>query len=101
MRGTPFFYWFYPFDEGHSKYGAEAINGKSKGIPFDKDYLRKICSDAAEALDVVVYGGDCIISPEGDIRIIDFNDWPSFAPCRNEAGPFIAKAIIKAIKERN
>lgn len=101
VRGTPFFYWFYPFDEGHSKYGAEAINGKSKGIPFDKDYLRKICSDAAEALDVVVYGGDCIISPEGDIRIIDFNDWPSFAPCRNEAGPFIAKAIIKAIKERN
>ena len=101
VRGTPFFYWFYPFDEGHSKYGAEAINGKSKGIPFDKDYLRKICSDAAEALDVVVYGGDCISSPEGDIRIIDFNDWPSFAPCRNEAGPFIAKAIIKAIKERN
>ena len=51
-------------------------------------------------LDVVVYGGDCIISPEGDIQIIDFNDWPSFAPCRNEAGPQIARRIMAMIKER-
>ena len=27
VKGSPFFYWFYPFDEGHSKYGHEAING--------------------------------------------------------------------------
>lgn len=101
VQGTPFFFWFYPFDLGHSKYGHEAINGKSQGLEFDKEKLRAICQNASEVLDVKVYGGDCIISPEGDIRIIDFNDWPSFAPCRNEAGPFIAKAIIKAIKERN
>ena len=47
-----------------------------------------------------IYGGDCIVSPDGEIRIIDFNDWPSFAPCREEAGPQIAKAIISAIKAR-
>jgi len=80
VQGTPFFFWFYPFDLGHSKYGHEAINGKSQGLEFDKEKLRAICQNASEVLDVKVYGGDCIISPEGDIRIIDFNDWPNFAP---------------------
>ena len=100
IRNSPFFYWFYPFDEGHSKYGLEAINGKSKGIDFDIEHLKKICHDASEALGVEIYGGDCIVSPDGAIRIIDFNDWPSFAPCRNEAAPFIAKAVLNVIKSK-
>lgn len=100
VRDTPFFYWFYPFDEGHSKYGHEAVNGHSRGIEFDDAGLRHICQQAADVLDVIVYGGDCIVDPDGTIRIIDFNDWPSFAPCRQEAAPHIAKAIIKKIKER-
>lgn len=41
MRGSTFFYWFYPFDDGHSKYGLEAINGKSKGLDFDIEQLEK------------------------------------------------------------
>jgi len=100
VRDTPFFYWFYPFDMGHSKYGHEAINGKAQGLEFDKEKLKEICRQASEVLDVRIYGGDCIISSEGDIRIIDFNDWPSFAPCRNEAAPHIAKCVLSAIKER-
>lgn len=100
VQGTPFFFWFYPFDLGHSKYGHEAINGKSQGLEFDKEKLRAICQNASEVLYVKVYGGDCIISPEGDIRIIDFNDWPSFAPCRQEAAPHIAKCILNEIKKR-
>lgn len=98
VQGTPFFFWFYPFDEGHSKYGHEAINGRSQGIAFDRDYLNKICHDASEVLDVKIYGGDCIVSPEGEIRIIDFNDWPSFAPCRTEAAPHIARCVLNSIK---
>lgn len=98
VRGTPFFFWFYPFDEGHSKYGHEAINGKSQGIKFNLKEMKDICQRAAEELNVVIYGGDCIVSPEGEMRIIDFNDWPSFAPCRNEAAPHIAKAVISLIK---
>lgn len=100
IHNSPFFFWFYPFDEGHSKYGLEAINGKSKGIDFDIERLKDICHDASEALGVEIYGGDCIVSPEGDIRIIDFNDWPSFAPCRNEAAPFIAKAVLNYVKSK-
>ena len=43
VQGTPFFYWFYPFDEGHSKYGYEVINGKSQGLKFDLKHLKAIC----------------------------------------------------------
>lgn len=100
VSGSRFFYWFFPFDEGHSKYGHEAINGKSRGLEFDKEKMHRICQEASDVLDVKIYGGDCIISPEGDIRIIDFNDWPSFAPCRDAAAPHIAKYILSAIKQR-
>jgi hypothetical protein len=100
IRNSPFFFWFYPFDNGHSKYGHEAINGHSQGLAFDLNYLKDICHQAAETLDIVVYGGDCIVSETGEIRIIDFNDWPSFAPCRAKAAPYIAKAIIGIINEK-
>ena len=33
--------------------------------------LHQLCSDAAKVLDVTVYGGDCIVAPDGTIRIID------------------------------
>ncbi len=100
VAGTPFFHWFYPFEAGHSKYGHEAINGAARGLAFDINYLKDICAKASAELGVVVYGGDCIVSDDGEIRIIDFNDWPSFAPCRDDAGPYIAKAIMSAIKNR-
>ena len=99
VKDQPFFFWFYPFDEGHSKYGAEAINDKSKGFHFDEAEMKHICQRAAEELNVVIYGGDCIVDSEGKMQIIDFNDWPSFAPCRVEAAPFIAKAVIAAVKQ--
>ena len=100
VKGTNFFFWFYPFDQGHSKYGLEEVNGKSQGISFDVKELKSICNQAANELNIEIYGGDCIISPEGQIQIIDFNDWPSFAPCRVESAPHIAKRILTLIKER-
>ncbi len=95
-----YFFWFYPFSSGHMKYGLEAINGKQAEIPFDAEQLEATCNKAAEVLDVKIYGGDCIIAPDGSFSIIDFNDWPSFAPCRNEAAPYIARHIMNAIKNR-
>jgi hypothetical protein len=97
VHGSDFFYHFYPSVTTHSKFGLEAINGEAKGIPFNEDALRSICNSAAEALKVEVYGGDCIVAPDGTIRIIDFNDWPSFSPCRKEAAIAIGDAILKTI----
>ena len=97
VQGTDFFYTFYPTEQSHSKFGLEAINGESRGYPFNKARLQDISNMAAEALNVPVYGGDCVVSAEGDIQIIDFNDWPSFARCREEAAPYIAKCIYNRI----
>ena len=71
VTGTGFFYWFYP---------SRILNSK-------------VCDQAAKVLNVHIYGGDCIVAEDGTARIIDFNDWPSFAPCRNEAAPNIAQRI--------
>lgn len=99
VTGTDFFYWFYPSSQHHSKFGLEQINGMAKGIPFDDSKLQSYCSHAAEVLNIHVYGGDCIVSEDGSIRLIDFNDWPSFAPCRDEAAPQIARRIYNLINK--
>ncbi len=99
IANSDFFYWFYPFDMHHSKFGHEQINGKAVGIPFSIDEMQSICKKASEVLNVHVLGGDCIISSEGDIRIIDFNDWPSFAPCRDVASLHIARCVHNVIEK--
>lgn len=100
VKDRPFFYWFYPFEQGHSKYGDEAINGAPTHLRFDVEDLHHNCQRAAEILDVAVYGGDAIIASDGSFKIIDFNDWPSFAPCRKEAAPHIARYVLTEIKKR-
>ncbi len=100
VAGQPFFYWFYPFDTGHSKYGLEAINGHSQGPPCYLNTLTYIPQPPAVGLAVVVSGGDSSVGADGSIQIIDFNDWPSFAPCRSKAAPAIAKAVIASINAR-
>ena len=102
VQGTDFFYWFYPGPCSHSKFGLEKINGEAKGIPFNVSDLKKYSDMAAEVLNVPIYGGDCVVLPNGDVKIIDFNDWPSFARCRDEAGVKIAECIYKrALKKLN
>ena len=93
VRGTTFFHRFYPFDARHSKFGHEIVNDAINNFPFSEDELRRIANRAADILGVYVYGGDAIIAEDGTMRIIDFNDWPSFAPCRDEASQYIAETI--------
>jgi hypothetical protein len=99
VAGTDFFYWFYPSHMQHSKFGLEQINGTAKGIPFDEVSLQALCNKAAHVLNVHIYGGDCIISEDGVARLIDFNDWPSFAPCRDAASSYIAECIYAQIPD--
>ena len=47
---------------------------------------------------ITVFGGDCIITPDGKINIIDLNDWPSFSPCAEEASEAIAAAVAETIE---
>ena len=49
----------------------------------------------AQLVGIEVYGGDAIIDSEGRFYIIDFNDWPSFSRCRDEAAEAIANCPLK------
>ena len=92
VAGTPFFNWFFPFE-------ADDAADKEEHQRIDTR-LKTICGKAASELNLVVYGGECIMDADGSLSIIDFNDWPSFSPCRAEAAANIAKAAMSAVKAR-
>jgi GNAT superfamily N-acetyltransferase len=52
--------------------------------------LGTLANAGARSLGLDVYGGDCIATAEGDLQLIDLNDWPSYAPCRAAAAEAIA-----------
>jgi glutathione synthase/RimK-type ligase-like ATP-grasp enzyme len=82
--GSPLFHWYY-------------LNGVNH-TPFDKDKLVELAQNSAIALGLDVYGGDAVVAQDGSISIIDINDWPSFAPVRDEASEQIAKLIFQKVK---
>jgi len=89
-----FFRWYYPTDDGQTKFGDEHRNGPSSHYRFQVDALQHEVERLAEAVGVNVYGGDAIIRADGSFCLIDFNDWPSFSRCREEAADAIASLVI-------
>ena len=92
--GRRFFRYYYPTDDGFSKFGDEKRNGTAQHYPFDEDALRKDAFRLAEITGVTAYGGDVIVDERGQYFFIDFNDWPSFSRCREEADEAIAEEVI-------
>ena len=90
--GQPFFYWYYATD-GHSKFGLESRNGTKQGYDFNREYMRSVCESAAGVVGLSVYGGDCIVDKDGNIFLIDLNDWPSFSKCRQDAAVAISALV--------
>ena len=95
VQGSTFFHWYFPYDSDHHIDTSDP--GRSARIESE---LKSICASAATELNVMVYGGDAVIDPDGKITLIDFNDWPSFAPCRAAAATAIAKAVMALVKPR-
>ena len=91
VAGTPFFHWFRPYE-------ADPLTMRDEQNRRTDEALKELCRNAARELNLIVYGGECIQADDGSLSIIDFNDWPSFAPCRTEAATYIAKAVMAAIK---
>lgn len=101
VAGTGFFHICYPTDGNFSKFGDESINGKALHTAFNLNCLHNDASKLAKLTGIMVYGGDCIVRPDGSYAIIDFNDWPSFSCCRNEAAQAIAQLIKTMTKQNN
>ena len=81
VAGGPFFHWFY--------------SGPSRGYAFDHAALPRLAARAAQAAGLEVFGGDVIVSSSGELTLIDLNDWPSFAPCREAAADAIADYLAR------
>ena len=69
------------------------------GHPFDPHRLARLVRRAAGALGLEVYGGDVIVTPGGDLVLLDLNAWPSFALYRDEAGAAIAAYLVQRFRE--
>ena len=61
-----------------------------QGYPFGSRALVDLTRRAAAVLGLEVFGGDAIVTPRGDLVLIDLNAWPSFALFRDEAAAQIA-----------
>jgi hypothetical protein len=83
VAGGAFFHWFY--------------SGNPRKHPFDFSELQDLGSKAAAAAGLDIFGGDVIVSSAGELTLIDLNDWPSFAPCRERASYVIADFITKRV----
>ncbi|MCH5247646.1 MAG: hypothetical protein J1E99_05765 [Muribaculaceae bacterium] len=99
VRGTSFFQWFLPMDDQPYVHDHEVEGGEKPAWIREKE-LKELCDRAAETLDLKVYGGDCIQLPTGALKLIDVNDWPSFAPCRKPAASTIARMVLSEIKKK-
>jgi hypothetical protein len=86
VAGGGFFHWFY--------------SGEASKYPFNFVALENLVDRAAAATGLDIFGGDVIVSPSGELTLIDLNDWPSFAPCRERASYAIAEFITKRVNAR-
>lgn len=75
-------------------YGADAgFTGERPRV--DEPRLKALAVDAAATLGLEVFGGD-VAFPEPDHPVlIDINDWPSFAPFREDAARAIAAHLTQ------
>lgn len=55
--------------------------------------VAEAASRLARLVGIQVYGGDAVLLSDGTFAIIDFNDWPSFSSCREEAAAAICRLI--------
>jgi hypothetical protein len=83
VAGGAFFHWFY--------------SGNPRKHRFDSADLQNLGHKAAAAAGLDIFGGDVIVAPSGELTLIDLNDWPSFAPCRERASYAIADFITKRV----
>lgn len=87
-------HWMLPQLSGYTKFGDEAHNDlpASDALP-DVSRLSTLAAAIASAMQLQFFGFDAIVGPEGQLRVIDVNDAPSFSPCRELAAERICQLL--------
>ena len=68
--------------------------------PIDYARLNTLAQQASEVLGLNIYGGDCLLTSDGTLYLIDINDWPSFRGGRPAAAAHIAQHILTQAQQR-
>lgn len=84
----------YAATEKEGKFGLERYNDQPDQACVDMETLTDAANRVSDLLGVDVYGGDAVVGEDGNITIIDFNDWPSFRTCTVGAAQKIAQLIM-------
>jgi hypothetical protein len=79
---------------------------REDGRPVDGDTvdvgaLRHLAFAAANRIGLQVFGGDAVVASRTAPVLVDLNDWPSFAPIRDQAGAAIARLAAAVILQRS
>ena len=82
-------------------YGVTGGFFRAFGLPVGReDAAAALAARGAEALGLEVYGGDGVAAADGSLTLIDFNDWPSFSRCREDAGRAIGRRLLALAEKR-
>lgn len=76
--------------------GTDFFHVREDVSPTVLQQLKDDANCLADALSLDIYGGDAILTPDGLLTIIDFNDFPSFSSCRELAAEAI-KYLVSGI----
>ena len=91
---------FYPQEQGYSKFGdAERHNTPLRHTAVRAERLKSTAEAVARTFGLQVFGFDAIVSPDGNLVVIDVNDWPSFSSCREEAASAIVSLVNGSLAE--
>ena len=89
---------FYAVADGRFFRWYPAAGGAGAELAIDADRLKALAFDAAAQLELEVFGGDVAFPrPERPV-LIDINDWPSFAPFREDAARAIAGYVCDRLE---
>ena len=97
VSDTQFFRYYYPDDDGEMKFSNNGHNGVPKHTPFDEYDFMYEANAVANALELDFYGGDCIVTEDGERVYIDINDWPSYSRCYMDAAQNMAVKVIQKL----
>jgi glutathione synthase/RimK-type ligase-like ATP-grasp enzyme len=75
---------------GHTTKDRYILETKENTLQVDPQVLEGVAFDCAAMMDLSFFGGDFIITDDGNFFLVDMNDWPSFRTCRDEAALHMA-----------
>lgn len=85
---------------GAGSYFSAFRSGSGNEVPRSWEAISLLGRQAAAGAGLEIYGGDAILTPEGQTVLIDLNDWPSFSRCCQSAAAGIAQYITQIWGER-